>query len=180
MADPEKGTLRLFIPDAAKENIRARATAPGAMPVERELKPSKEKGVYQLPFPIKPGETRFDVSYKMAVKEPITFASRILHPEGQVFVLVPPGVEVESADLTPRGQEPTTKANAYEVKNRQYSLKLTGTGALRGSGEDNNAQDDDTPRITQIDPRIYDRLIPILALSLVVLALGFFALYRRT
>lgn len=178
-ADPVNGTLRVFVPAGAE--LRARATAPGGMPVERKPKPAREKGVYYLEFPIKPGETRFDVSYKMPVKEPITFSSRILHAEGATRVVVPKTIQVESADLESLGQEPSTKANIWNVKARQYSMKLTGTGTLKSTQAAAAADaEEEGPRISQIDARIYDRLYPILGLGLAVLALGFYTLYRKT
>jgi hypothetical protein len=180
-ADPANGSLRFFVPAAAGEEIRVRAIAPQGMPVERTPKPAKEKGVWMIDYPVKPGETRFDVSYKLAVKEPVSFSSKILHPGGQPRLIVPQGITAEGDALKFNSREPSTQAAIFDITAREYTVALTGSGRLKSvaGGEGGQGAEEDGPRITQINPRIASRQWWIIGLGLLILGLGFWALYQK-
>ena len=55
-----------------------------------------------------------------------------------------------------------------------YKIQLTGQAAP--AAEETNSAD--SPQIQQILPRVNDKTIPILAVALAILALGFVLLYR--
>jgi hypothetical protein len=177
-SDPADGTIRFYVPEAAQKQLRVRATSPGGLPIERDPQKTAEKNVYTVDFPVKPGETRFDVSYKMAVTAPVTFSSRVMHEEGKVRLVVPQGITLEAKMIKELGREPTSQAAIYEVEGRAYAVTISGKGALRNL-ESTERSEDDSPRIEQIQPRIYDRLPWILGLSLGLLAVGFWSLYQR-
>lgn len=172
--NPKDGTLRVYVPPEAQGAPRVSVTAPQGMPVDRQAVETKEKGVYKIDFPIKPGETRFDLTYVIPEPQPV-FSGRILHKGGPVRLVAPRGVTLSGDNIRQIGQEPSTQATVYEVESRDYSVKIEGAGSLRtpeparggGSG------------IQQIHPRVYDNLYAIIGLSLVILLLGMLLLYRR-
>ncbi len=180
--DP-KGTLRFSVPEAAGGNVMARATAPGGMPVERQPKKAGP-GVYVLDYPVKPGgETRFDISYKMPVKDPMELAGKILHEPGPVRLVVPQGITVSGDGLTPLGTEPQTHAMIYDIKGTTYKFKIVGTGSLQSTSNAPEATDreEDGPRIEQILPPGYQRQWKwVLGLVLAFLALSFWAQWIKT
>ena len=182
--DPKAGTLRFSVPAEAGTNVQARAIAPGGMSVDREPQKTAEKGVFTLDFPVKPGETRFDISYKLAMKQPMVFAGRILHA-GPTRLVVPQGMTAEAANLTSLGNEPSTKAAIYDIKGESYQIKLSGSGALRsqqpaaaaGAAQE---QEEEGPRIVQIQPPGYDRVWRwALGMMLAILGLAFAAHYMK-
>jgi len=177
-SNPSEGTLRFFVPEAAQSQMRVRAMSPNGMPVERTPLKASEKNVYYVDFPVKPGETRFDVSYKMPVSEPVTFTGRTLHKEGKVRLVVPRGVVAEGDGIKMLGTEPQSQATIYEVENARYTVTLSGSGAIR-SLEPAERGEEEGPSIEQIPPRIYGQMYWILGLSLALLALGFWNLYQR-
>ncbi len=181
-SDPDKGTLRIYVPAEAGANLMVRAMSPNSMPVEREPRKTTEKGVYVLDFPVKPGgETRFDVSYKMAVKDPIELSGKIVHAPGPVRLVVPKGITVESPAIAPLGTEPQTQAAIFDVKGQAYTLRISGTGTLRSSTPEPTERDEDGPRIQQIASPGYARYQWwALGLFLGFLGLSFWLQWIRT
>jgi hypothetical protein len=178
--DAKAGTARVYIPAVAGENKMARVIAPGGMPVDRELK-NAGKDVWSVDYPVKPGgETRFDFSYKLAVKEPVEFASRILHDGGSVRLVVPPGMTVQGDGLKQVGIEPSTRAAIYDITKKEYRLTLAGAGGLRDVQPTERAEDEG-PSIQPITPPGYERQWKwVLGLALAILALGFYAQFMKS
>jgi hypothetical protein len=178
--DPKGGTLRVFVPAAAGGNVRARVLSPGGMPVEREPKRAAEKGVWYLDSAVKPGETRFDISYKMPVTEPVTFASRVLHEPGPTRIVVPQGITLEGDGVTQIGTEPSTQATVWSLKTADFKVTLAGSGALREAPGAQQESANEGPGIQTISPPGYERNWKVvLALALAILALGFVAQYLK-
>ena len=176
--DPENGTLRIFVPQSATGKISVRATAPQGMPIDREARKTTTPGVYKIDFPVKPGETRFDVSYTIPLESGGVFEGKVLHGGGAVRFVAPAGVTLTSESLALLGQEPRTQASVFELKSPEFRVKVEGTGSLQAppaSGDD----EEGGPGLQQIRPGVYDRFYPVLALALVILLLGFLLLYRR-
>jgi len=176
--DP-KGTARFYIPPAAGDNRMARAIAPGGVPVDRPLNPAGGRQVFAIDFPVKPGETRFDLSYKLAAAAGGTLGGRVLHDGPPARLVVPQGIQVEGQGLEPSGTEPSTGASIFTIKDRDYSIKVSGTGQLRRM-EATERSEEDGPRIQVMQPPGYARSWKLfLALALVSLALAFAAHFMR-
>jgi hypothetical protein len=177
------GSLKIQVPPEVNTPIKMRVTAPQGLPISREAEKGKEPNTWVVQYPIKPGETRIDFSYSMpATGETTTFAGRILHGGGPVRFVTPQGVRLESPALTDLGPEPRTKASVYELKGSQFAINVTGTGQLRAASAQAEgtapSEEDNTPGIDLIKPRIFQRLPWILAFSFAMLGVGFAAMYR--
>ncbi len=175
--DPKNGTLRFYLPKEAEGKSRVMAQEPDGMPLERAAEKTNQAGVYMLDFPIKPGETRIDISYVAPLPETGTFSGRSLYKGGPTRLVVPNGVTLEGSGLEPLGQEPTTQAAIYGIKDTDYTVQIKGTGSMRAAAEE--AGDDSGPSIQQILPKTYDNLPMILIPAFAALALGFALLYRK-
>ena len=175
--DPANGTLRFFVPAAAKDSVKVMAQAPGGMPVERASEPAGPPDVYKLNFAIKPGETRIDVAYAMPFTSPGIFSGRLFARGVPTRLAAPAGVTLSGEGLKALPPEANTQAGFYEVSAAEYQVNVAGAGSLRAASED--AGDEGGPAIEQILPRVYDRLALILIPALAALALGFTLLYRR-
>jgi len=182
--DAKNGSLHFYLPPEANGTVNVTVTAPGGMPVARSAEKTGQKNVYSVDYPIKPGETRFDLAFALPATKPMVVSGKILHQEGATRVAVPPGVTVQSDNLTPLGEEPQTKASIYDLKGKEYKIELQGTGAL-GSTSPTSEEDSGAPKIEEIQPRIYDvkflgfpALDWILGIALGILGLGLFLLYR--
>lgn len=180
------GNLVIQVPPDVKTPVRMRITAPQGMPITREPEKGLQPNTYVARYPIKPGETRIDFSYSLPAAASFSFAGRILHGGGPVRFVVPQGIKVESASLTDLGPEPRTKAQVYELKGTEFAVNVSGAGQLRSAAEDETraaagpaAEEDNTPGIDLVKPRIYQRMPLLVGLALGMLAIGFAMMYSK-
>lgn len=185
--NPE-GTLQFFVPASVTAPVRVVVQSPQGMPVQRPAEKGKEPNTWWIKAPIKPGETRIDLTYSMPAADPSMFSSRIFHGGGPVRIVVPQGVQLQGAAVQNVGTHPQTQATIYEVRGAQYAVNVQGTGSLRAAmsqrqgaegGEPGSASGEDSgPGIDSAKPLIYRRVYWVLAFSLGMLAVGFVLLYR--
>src|ERR1700693_6373099 len=179
--DPTNGSFRFYLPPEAKGQVSVTINAPGGMPIQRPAEKTTEANVYKVDYPIKPGETRFDLNYTVPVTNPLIFSSKILHAEGASDLVIPTGVTVKGDNLELAGQEPKTQANIYRIKGDEYKVTVEGTGSLTPATEASGGEDDTgAPTIQEVKPRIYDRLYLILGIAFATLAAGSVVLYRSS
>lgn len=192
--DPANGTLKFYLPPAAQGQVTVNVLAPQGMPIRRAPDKTSLPNVFKVDFPIKPGESRVDLSYAMPFKSPGEFASKIYYKGGPTRVIVPPGVSLAGKGLQNMGEGPM-KATIYSTDAAEFAFDVAGTGVLRGQ----NAEGTDTggsdsgggSQISQIMPKLYGSSDPkggfsgavdsvkwVLAIVLGMLAIGFAMLYR--
>lgn len=172
--DPDRGTLRVYVPEAGMKTLEINATAPQGMPIRRAAEKTSEANVYYIDFPIKPGESTIQLNYRM----PFTpaFEGRVLFKRGgPTSLIAPAGVQIKGQGLEPKGQEPRTQAAIFQTLAAAYKIEIEGTGALRtpvAGGESEGG-------FSQVMPKVFERRYWVLGLSLAILALGFILLYRK-
>ena len=81
-------TFAVTLPDGA-EMGEASTTGPSGMPVTVSSVPSRVKNRYAFDFPIRPGETRFEVSYKLPYSGSYQFSLTPESPLSELGVLLP-------------------------------------------------------------------------------------------
>ena len=74
-------------PDARIEG--SAAMGPGGMPVSSSPVPTGEKGYYSFVFPVRPGETRFQISYHLPYNGSFNFTPKVSMPTQNVAVMLP-------------------------------------------------------------------------------------------
>ncbi len=180
--DAANGSFRFYLPPEAKGQVSVTINAPGGMPIQRPAEKTNTPNVYKVNYPIKPGETRFDLNYTVPVTSPLIFTGKILHPEGASDLVIPNGVTVKGDNLELAGQEPKTQASIYRIKGNEYKVEVAGTGSLSPAAEASPGGDEDngSPGIQEVKPRIYDRLYWVLGIAFATLALGGVVLYRSS
>ncbi|HUS07619.1 MAG TPA: hypothetical protein VMZ52_15035 [Bryobacteraceae bacterium] len=175
--DPEGGTLQFYLPPAAAGKVRVTVNGPQGMPLQKPAEKAPGANTYKVKYPVKPGETRFDLSYSLPMPNPPVFESKVLHGDSPLRIVAPKGVQLSGEGVTSLGPEPRTQATIYDVKGAAYKVEIAGTGSLRASAEA-APQEDQGPPIEESKPRVYDRIYMLLALSLSILLIGFILLYR--
>jgi hypothetical protein len=184
--DPQltyNGAFQFYLPPEANGKVSVTINAAGGMPIQRPAQKTNQPNVYKVDYPIKPGETRFDLNYTVPVTSPLIFSSKILHTEGASDLVIPTGVTIKGDNVDLAGQEPKTQASIYRIKGSEYKVAVEGTGSLSqaaadtasGGGDDDN---NGAPTIQEVKPRIYDQLYLILGIAFATLAAGSVALYR--
>jgi hypothetical protein len=196
--DPDRGTLQFALPAAANGKVEVNVLAPGGLPIRRAADPGTKPNTFKVDFPIKPGESRVDLSWAMPFTSPGEFDEPVLAKAGLTRLVAPVGVTFSGDGITQLGQEPTTKAMIYGVKGPDIQVKVEGTGLFRDpSQQDAGTGGGDTgnggqPGVSENLPKLYG-LMPgsanlgqsmlavkwILATVLGMLALGFALLYRK-
>ena len=179
------GALRFYLPPAANGQVRVNAQGSQGMPLPRTPEKTSESDVLKVNFPIKPGETEFQISYVLPVGSPFTFRGRDVRLNGMVTgplrLVAPPGVTLSGSDIQQLGVEPNTQAAIYTVNGSggPFSFDIAGTGSLH-KDEAAGADTSDSPQITEGLPQIYAHLPWLIGLALGVLGIGLIVLFRSS
>jgi len=177
--DPANGTFRFYLPPSANGQVKVQVAGPQGMPISRDAVKTKDPNVYTVKYPVKPGETRFDLAYGMPAASPGGFEYKVLQQDSPVRIVAPKGVTLTSENLKDLGPEPRTQATIYQVMGKDVKFQFAGTGSLRAAAEAAQQPSDDTgPPIEDAKPRIYTRIYPLVGLAAFILIVGFVLLYR--
>jgi hypothetical protein len=179
LIDPQGGTMRFYLPPMAggKATVDASSGSRG-MPLKRVPKPTGEANVYSVDFPLKPGETRFDITWTANFAAPGELQTRVLH-QGQTRVIAPRGVTLKSDSLTFLTAEPRTMASVFTAKNGPLNISIEGAGTLANTAPPSD-EEDQGPPIDTIFPKIYDRIYWVVGLMAGIFASAFYLLYRHS
>jgi hypothetical protein len=178
--DPQAGTLRFYLPTAANGKAEINATAPGGLPISAPLVKTGKPELAAVDFPIKPGETRLDITYTVPYTEGAAYEGKIVTKDDNSYLIAPNGVTLKGENLTDLGQEPQTQAQAhiYGLQASAYRIELSGAPASPAAAD--SADSDGSPQIQEIKPRVFGQAALILGLALGILALGMAILYRKS
>ena len=104
MTQLSRRAYEIYLPAGAKLEASA-AMGPAGMPVASSpipvgADPKADPGHYAFVFPIRPGETRFQVSYHLPYSGSLQFSQRVALPTENFVVMLP-----KSMQFTPRGSE---------------------------------------------------------------------------
>ena len=129
-----------WLPDGAVVEGSA-ALAPGGMPVQAAPVPLAEKGHYTFLFPIRPGETRFQISYRVPYSGKLAFAPKISTTTDTIAIMLPKSMKFEAGATAPYSSvSDEVNAQTYVARNVSPQQPLGFT--LSGKGE--------LPRDTQV------------------------------
>jgi len=128
----------VYLPPDAKIDAAA-AMGPGGMPVSSSPMP-QGNGLYSFVFPLRPGETRFQLSYTLPYNGSYKFTPRVVMPTENLAVMMPKSMSFQG----PSAFQPANvdeSAQTYLAKNVQPSqilaFTVSGTGEMpRDSGQD--------------------------------------------
>jgi hypothetical protein len=123
----------IYLPEGAQIEGSA-AMAPNGMPVSSSPVPLGDKGHYAFVFPIRPGETRFQVSYRLPYTGSYKFVPRLSIPAENVAIMLPRSIKFtpgSGAAYRPVDEDPNRQT--YLIKNATPSQPLDFTIAGTGS-----------------------------------------------
>jgi hypothetical protein len=129
-ADP----FDFYLPEGAVVEASA-AMAPNGMPVSASPVPLSEKGKYAFLFPIRPGETRFQIAYHVPYTGTLKIDMKVAGPTDAFAVIVPKAMNFTPVAGTPFNPV-NDDANAQTFVARKVTpgqplgFQLTGTGQL--------------------------------------------------
>lgn len=119
------------------------AKAPAGMAVETPVVPTGENNRYTMIFPIRPGDTEFNVWYKVPYTGSFSFQPRPLMTTGALGIMMPAGMTFKAAPSAPYKtvtEELPGRAQAYVATNVAPSQPLGFTVAGKGELPRDNAE----------------------------------------
>jgi hypothetical protein len=125
--------FEFFLPPGAVVEGSA-ALAPGGMPVQASPMPLGDPNHFAFVFPIRPGETRFQVTYRLPYKGSFTFTPKVAMPTDTVAVMMPKAMTFKptaGSPFIPVTEE--TTAQTFVARNVAPSQSLEFT--ISGSGQ---------------------------------------------
>lgn len=125
--------FEFWLPESAIVEGSA-ALAPGGMPVQAAPVPLAEKGHYTFLFPIRPGETRFQITYRLPYSGKFSFSPRAGQATDTIAIMLP-----KSMTFTPSADAPYAPVND-EVNAQTFVARNVASGqslafTLSGSGQ---------------------------------------------
>lgn len=176
-----EGALSLYLPENTSLDAGAlRVTVDSTgVPITRPLV-AAGGGRYTIDYPIKPGETRFDLKYQLPPTEMFSLRTATTPTR----LITPANVMLIGEGIEEIGVEPSTQARVYNSSAEQITVDFEGIGAL-------TLESEGAPQCCEeVPPRVYTREVRtpfgeiagvwvVLSMGLLILALGGFLLYRR-
>jgi len=147
----------IYLPEGAQIEGSA-AMAPNGMPVASSPVPLGDKGHYAFVFPIRPGETRFQVSYRLPYTGSYKFTPKLAIPAENVAIMLPKSIKFTpgpGASFRPVDEDPSTQT--YLIKNatpdQPLDFTIAGLGSMpresQGQSQGQASQAGDTGPATQ-------------------------------
>jgi 5-hydroxyisourate hydrolase-like protein (transthyretin family) len=129
----DKGTFEVVLPEGA-EIESAQAKAPGGQPIATETNPGTQKNHYTLSYPLRPGETQFQVAYHMPYGGEASFSPKPTQEIQHFVVMMPKSMSFAAKDAQQFQQmqdQQSTIMVATNVKPGQdLSFRVAGAGAF--------------------------------------------------
>ena len=131
--------FEFYLPAGAKiEQVQARA--PNGQPISSEAAPQAEKNRYAINFPLRPGETQFQLEFTLPYTGEIKIDPKPLYPAEHLVVVLPKTMQFKAANPPSfqSMQDPSQGDSQVEVARQTkpgqpLSFTLTGNGIITES-----------------------------------------------
>jgi hypothetical protein len=135
-------SFEFYLPDGAQVDQSMAMTA-GGQPINSAPVPQKQKNRYAFVFPLRPGETQFQVSYHMPYSGEASFDPKSLYDAQHFVVVLPktikfspgPGENFQSMD-DPRQSDAVVQVASNTTAGQPLVFKISGTGTMSDEPEE--------------------------------------------
>lgn len=138
-------TFEIFLPQGA-EIDSAMAAGPGGMAVNSAPVPQSDPGHYAFIFPLRPGETQFQIEYHLPYSGAADFAPRVSVPTEMLAVMLPKSIQFSAArpeSYTNKEKNGVTVQIARSVApGASLAFHISGSGTLPADALKNLTGDD--------------------------------------
>jgi hypothetical protein len=136
--------FEFYLPEGARI-VDASAETAGGQPINSAPVPQKEKNRYAFNFPLRPGQTLFQVGFELPYSGELSIEPKALYPAQHFVVMLPktmqfvasPGGGFESR-ANPREPGATVQVASNTTLGQPLGFKISGTGALAEARDDNS------------------------------------------
>jgi hypothetical protein len=128
-------TFEFFLP-AGAQITQSVASAPNGLPTNVDVKTlDTRSGHYAFTFPLRPGETRFQIGYTMPYTGTQSFSVKLSVPTGDVAVMLPKSMQFQTGARTQfQSISPDINAQSYDAHNppatQPIEFSIAGTGQM--------------------------------------------------
>jgi len=129
-------SFEFYLPDGAQVD-QSMAMTSGGQPISSAPVPQKEKNRYAFLFPLRPGETQFQVSYHMAYGGEASFDPKSLYGAQHFVVVLPKTMQFTAgAGSTfqsmqdPRQADSVVQVASNTTAGQSLGFKISGTGTI--------------------------------------------------
>jgi hypothetical protein len=133
--------FEFYLPEGAQIDQSMAKTANG-QPINSAAVPQSDKNRYAFLFPLRPGETQFQVAYHVPYSGQASLDPRLLYPAEHFVVMLPRSMQFTAAPGTAfqSMQDPQQSDSTVEVATRTevgqpLAFKVSGTGVLQSEQE---------------------------------------------
>jgi hypothetical protein len=131
--------FEFYLPDGAKI-VQSTATTAGGNPLNQAPVPQSEKNRYAFIFPLRPGETRFEVAYQLSYPGSMTIDPKSLYGMQHFVIMIPKsmqfsaegGAQFQSMN-DPQQPDANVQVATMTQVGQPLSFKLSGEGMLAAS-----------------------------------------------
>jgi len=134
--------FEFYLPEGAQVDQSMAMTA-GGQPINSAPVPQKEKDRYAFVFPLRPGETQFQVSYHLPYSGEASFNPKPLYGARHFVVVLPKSIQFTAATGTnfqamndPRQGDAVVQVASNTMAGDPLGFKISGTGLLAEPGDD--------------------------------------------
>jgi hypothetical protein len=131
--------FEFYLPEGAKI-VQATATTAGGNPLNTNPVPQGEKNRYAFLFPLRPGETRFEVAYALHYSGSITVDPKSVYSMQHFVVMLPKTMQFEAASGAqfqsmndPQQPDAIVEVASTPQLGQPIGFKLSGEGMLAAS-----------------------------------------------
>jgi len=131
--------FEFYLPDGAKI-VQSTATTSGGNPLNQAPVPQSEKNRYAFIFPLRPGETRFEIAYQLAYSGSVTIDPKSLYGMQHFVIMLPKSMQFTAGSGAqfqsmndPQQPDATVQVATMTQVGQPLSFKLSGEGMLAAS-----------------------------------------------
>ncbi|MGH9503762.1 MAG: carboxypeptidase regulatory-like domain-containing protein [Terriglobales bacterium] len=140
--------FEFYLPEGARILDSSAETA-GGQPLKIDPVPQKEKNRYAFVFPLRPGQTLFQVGFELPYSGALSIDPKPLYPSQHFVVMLPksmqfsasPGGGFESRE-NPREPDTAVQVASDTEVGQPLSFKISGTGTLNESSDNESRGND--------------------------------------
>ena len=134
----DKGTFEIILP-AGAEIDSAQAKGPGGQPIATEATPGAQKNHYWMTYPLRPGESQFQIAYHMPYSGQASFSPKPLMEVQHFVIMLPKSMTFAAQDAKQFQTMPDPQSTIMVVTNvkpgQDLSFHVSGTGAFPAESE---------------------------------------------
>jgi len=136
--------LEFYVPDGAHViDDSATATTEGGNPLKSAPVPEGEKNRYSFIFPLRPGLTRFEVTYQLAYSGSANLDPKSVYPLEHFVVMLPKAMQFTAAASSagfklinyPNEPDASVQVASNTAPGQNLAFKISGEGMLEASQE---------------------------------------------